>query len=416
MASTGSQRLRRAIRALKRRPEARAVARAARERGLSAWIVGGAVRDAALGLPVPEIDVAVDGDAEGLSRALAEQGLGTSVFLSRDRPGPRVFRVAGPRPLDIAEVEGGSMLADLARRDYTVNAIAVPLQEDEGEVLDPFGGLADLARGRLRPVHPDNLLSDPLRVLRAARLIATHGLRPDSGTLLAARRAAQGLSRVAPERIAAELSKLLAARSAHAAFSWAARAGILPAALRLPLSRQEAQRVARSLGVLEGRAIRGLAPERRRRLRLAYLASRLSSPPDARRWLRALRFSRREAEEVASLLSLARSAVRIGSRREAIAWLLEAGDLAADALILLSVAGSKGRRLSARLRRLARNPLRRVPVTGGDVVRWLSIPPGPRVGELLERLRLESALGAVRNRREARTWLSGQGRGLRDRL
>src|SRR5262249_49408853 len=133
---------------LRRRPEVRALARVAKSAGVDTWLVGGAVRDAALGLPVPEVDAALARDAEGIAAELQRAGLGTPVFLSRDRPGPRVFRVAGRRTLDLAEIEGGSIEADLRRRDFTANAIAVGL--DDGRILDPFGGLSDLSRGRLR--------------------------------------------------------------------------------------------------------------------------------------------------------------------------------------------------------------------------------------------------------------------------
>ncbi|HEY1252495.1 MAG TPA: hypothetical protein VGH97_15040 [Thermoanaerobaculia bacterium] len=408
---TRNANLRARIASLRRRPEVRALARLAKQAepgGVAVWLVGGAVRDAALGRPIPEVDAAVGGDAEALAKALEAAGFGTAVFLSRDRPGPRVFRVAGRRPIDIAEIEGGSIEADLRRRDFTANAIAVGL--DDGRILDPFGGLSDLARARLRPVDPRNLLDDPLRALRAARFLATHGLSPDAATLEAARRAAPGLARVAPERIAVELSRLLEAPEAAGGLAWAARAEVLPAALGLPISRPEAARAARALGRLDAAAFRRLPSSRRRRLRLARLAGALGlAPEETRRWLAGLRLSRREAEETARLQELASSALRVRSRRDGFAWLLAAGDLAPDALALASLrGGAEEVRRVTRLKRLARVPLRRVRVTGGDVIRWLSLEPGPPVGALLERLRLEAALGTVRNRREARNWLAGQ--------
>jgi tRNA nucleotidyltransferase/poly(A) polymerase len=393
----------------------RALVRLVLRDGNPAWIVGGAVRDALLGLAVPEIDVAVTRDAEGLAKELERTGFGKAVFVSRGRPGPRVFRVAGRHPLDIAELEGGSAAADLARRDFTVNAVAVSL--DTGEILDPFGGLPDLADRRLRCVHPRNLRDDPLRALRAARFLATHGLAPDRKTLTASRRAAPHLRRVAPERLTAELWKLLGAASAQPALSWAARAGILPAALGLRLSSSRAARAARSLGALDGRATRALPAERRRRLRLALLASKLSlSPGQTRKWLRERRAARREADEVARVLALAQSALTVSNRRDAWQWVLEAEDLAQDALRLLLL-GHPGRfRLAARLRRLARTAPARVAVTGHEVVRWLGIPPGPQIGALLSQLRLAAAMGTVCNRREARNWLSGQVRNAPHRL
>ena len=140
-----------AIARLRRRPELRALSRLTRQGGNQAWIVGGAVRDALLGQAVPEIDVAVTRDAEGIAKELERHGFGTAVFVSRGRPGPRVFRVAGEHPLDIAEIEGDSITTDLARRDFTVNAVAVAL--DTGQIEDPFGGLRDLAHRRLRCVR-----------------------------------------------------------------------------------------------------------------------------------------------------------------------------------------------------------------------------------------------------------------------
>ena len=395
---------------LRRRPEVRALARIAESSGVDCWLVGGAVRDAALGIPIPEVDAAVARDAEGIAAQLQRAGLGTAVFLSKDRPGPRVFRVAGRRPLDVAEIEGGTIEADLGRRDFTVNAIAVGVAD--GRMVDPFGGLSDLAGRRLRCVDPRNLLDDPLRALRAARFLATHGLSPDPATLSAARRAAPELARVARERIAVELTRLLEAPDAGPACAWAARAGLLPATLALELPPRLAARAAKSLRPLDGPAIRRLPGERRRRLRLARLAGALAlEPEETRRWLSGLRLSRREAEEVARLQSLARAAagVRSGNRRDAVAWLLEAGEAATDALLLARLSGAREtvRRIT-RLERMARTPLKRLEVSGGDVIRWASVPPGPRVGELLAQLRLQVALGDVRNRREARDWLAVQ--------
>jgi tRNA nucleotidyltransferase/poly(A) polymerase len=409
MADAGSRELERAIGALRRRPEVRTLARLARGRGNPAWIVGGAVRDAALGIRVPEVDVAVGRDAEGLALALEAAGVGKAVFLSRGRPGPRVFRVAGRRPLDVAEIEGGSIESDLARRDFTANAVAVDLQD--GRILDPYGGLRDLARGALRCVRETNLREDPLRALRAARFLATHGLSPDAATLSAARRASSLLRRVARERVAAEIAKLLEAPAAKPALAWAARARLLPAALGLSLSSAGVARAVRSLAPLDRPAIRRLPAERRLRLRLARLATRLAlSPVKMRRWLRDLRLPRRDARAILDLVTLARAANTVRSRRDAMAWRLAADELAPDALRLASLEGPSKARHAKRIGRLARGSLRRVEVSGGDVVRWLALAPGPQVGIWLDRLRLEAALGTVRNRREARHWLLDQAR------
>ncbi len=394
---------------LLRRAEVRALARVARRLGVETWIVGGAVRDASLGLPVPEIDAAIAGDAEAAARELEKEGAGRAVFLSKDRPGPRVYRVAGRRPIDIAEIEGGSIEADLGRRDFTVNAIAVPAGNSAAGVIDPFGGLADLAARRLRPVRPGNLRDDPLRALRAARFVATHGLVPDRATLVAARAAAPLLPGVAAERIGGELSRILGSPFAAPAMSWAARADLLPAALGLALPGRRAAAVARGLRALDDAGTRRLPEDRRRRLRLAFLALGLElSGGPARAWLARRRLPRREAEDAARLAELveAAAAIRGRDRRDAWRWVLEAGPLASDAAHLL--ARRRQPRLAARLSRLARLEPRRVRVGGDDVLRWLAIPAGPQVGRLLRELAVAAACGDVTNRREARHWLSGQ--------
>jgi tRNA nucleotidyltransferase/poly(A) polymerase len=397
----------RALAGLRRRAPLPALREAASRRGLDAWIVGGAIRDVSLGIPPLEIDVAVSGEAEALARDLENAGLGRAVFLSRDRPGPRVYRVAGRRPVDIAEIEGGSIGADLARRDFTVNAVAVPL--DGSAVLDPFGGLEDLARRRLRCVREENLREDPLRPLRAARFLATHGLTPDRATFQAARRAAHGLAGVAPERIASEMSRLLASPEAVPALSWAARADLLPGALGLALSPARAASLARSLAVLDDRATRRLPEHRRRQLRLAWLAHRLGfSEAETRRWLQQRRWARRETDAAARLTTLASTAGATRSRSDAWRWVVAAGSLGSDGAHLAARIGPAGRRRASRLSRLARAPRRRLAVTGADVMDWLSLPPGPAVGALLAELEVAAASGSVKNRREARHWLSGQ--------
>jgi tRNA nucleotidyltransferase/poly(A) polymerase len=396
-----------ALRSLKRRPEIAAVTRAAARRGVDAWIVGGALRDRLLGLTVEEVDVAVARDVEAIAADLERAGRGRAVFLSRGKPGPSVFRIAGPRPFDAAEIEGGTIAADLGRRDYTVNALALPLPS--GELLDPFGGLADAAARRLRCVRPENLAEDPLRILRAARFLATLGLLPDAGVLAASRAAAGLFPRAAPERVGAELAKLLEAPRAAPALAWTGKAGILPAVLGLPIAPRRALAAVRSLAALDDPSIRRLSPERRRLLRLAGLALRLGLPPDrARAWLGERRWRREEARDASQLVELVGRSRRTSTREKAWGWILDAGRLLPDALALLEKGAPEARRRARRLRSLARTRRRPIAVDGRDVVRWLGIPEGPRVGQLLRALRVAAAMGAVSGRLSARNWLIGQ--------
>jgi tRNA nucleotidyltransferase/poly(A) polymerase len=407
MRSDQRKRAIRVLRSLRRRPEIVAVERAAARRGVGAWIVGGALRDCLLNRRAAEVDVAVERNVEAIAADLESEGAGRAVFLSRGRPGPRVYRIAGRRPFDAAEIEGGTIDADLRRRDFTVNAMALPLPS--GELIDPYGGLDDAAAHRLRCVRPENLSEDPLRILRAARLFATLGLRPDRGVLAASRAAAPLFGRAAPERIGAELSKLLEASRAAPALLWAARAGILPDALGVPLSAGRALAVARSLAAFDHASVRRLAPARRRLLRLAALARRLGLPAErTRAWLASRRWSRDESRAAAGLVELAERSHRTGSPEKAWGWIFDAGALLPDALALLDRLGPAARRRSRRLRALARSRRHPIAVTGRDVVGWIGIPEGPRVGELLRAVRVAAAIGTVCSRPEARNWLVGQ--------
>jgi putative nucleotidyltransferase with HDIG domain len=178
-------------------------------RGRRAWLVGGAVRDAILDRPTADLDVAVDGDVGAAARALARAARGPVFELSDDFGSWRVMAPDRVWQVDLSPLRGGSLEADLALRDFTVNAIAEPL--GGGPLVDPHDGAGDLARRRLRMVAPRAFADDPLRVLRLARFACELGLDPDGPTLAAARAEAMGAAGVAQERVFAELMRVVAA-------------------------------------------------------------------------------------------------------------------------------------------------------------------------------------------------------------
>jgi len=366
------------------------------------------LRDLALVRPVAEVDVAVEGDAGAIAREMEAAGRGRAVLLSGERK-PRVFRVAGRgRTIDVAEIEGGSIEADLARRDFTANAMAVEMRNRS--LLDPYGGIGDLSRRRLRMVSERNLRDDPLRPLRAARLFASHGLRPDRETSRASRLAAPALERVAAERVQAELARLLEAPRPAPALSWSASVGLRAPAFNHPIGDSRWVRISRAAAALDSRDVQRLAPGRRRQLRLGYLLGRAGlSPREAASRLRRRRFGSDDAFAVSRLLELAMAASRAARGGDAMwRWMLDAGDLAEDALRLLGFLSPRSRTAAARLRaRVARR--RPLPdVRGADVLDWLDIAPGPQVGRLLDSVRVEALAGRVRTRRDARKWLRAQ--------
>jgi putative nucleotidyltransferase with HDIG domain len=175
--------------------------------GGGAWIVGGAVRDAALGKEVADLDLAVAGDPGAAARAVAAE-LGQHAFeLSAEFGTWRVVDKDHAWQVDATVLRGEAIDADLGERDFTVGAVAVPLAG--GEPIDPFDGLGDLDRGVLRAVGERSFREDPLRLLRAARLAAELGLEIDPGTISLARAAAASAADPAGERQLAELRQLL---------------------------------------------------------------------------------------------------------------------------------------------------------------------------------------------------------------
>jgi poly(A) polymerase len=180
--------------------------------GERAWLVGGALRDRLLGRPTPDLDVIVDGDVRGAARRLG-RGLGGASFELSDQFGAwRIVARDRGWQVDLTPLQGGSLEADLGARDLTVNAMAEPLSG--GELVDPFDGARDLAERRLRMVSPAAFAADPLRTIRVARLATELRFEVEPATADAVRAHAAGLRDVAPERVFAELRRIVAADDA----------------------------------------------------------------------------------------------------------------------------------------------------------------------------------------------------------
>jgi hypothetical protein len=172
--------------------------------GEEAWIVGGAVRDALLGKPVLDLDVACREPREAAVRFARRFG-GSAFPLSERHGAWRVVSTGPEETVDFTPLPQG-IEPDLASRDFTFNAIAVPV--GGGDVLDPFGGRSDLEAGVVRAVSDTVFADDPLRLLRAVRLEDELGFRMDERTESLARACASLVSRPAGERILGELRRL----------------------------------------------------------------------------------------------------------------------------------------------------------------------------------------------------------------
>lgn len=202
---------------------------AARGRALvgdEGWIVGGAVRDHLLGRPVDDWDIVVAGDPGAAARAHARAGGGAPFPLSERHGAWRV--VDEGRMVDFTALHG-SLPEDLARRDFTANAIAVSLAD--GTVTDPLGGLDDIAERVLRVVGDDVFRDDPLRLLRLPRLAAELEFAVEQTTADIARRDADLVVSSAGERQLAELQRILGVRDPVDALSLCDELGVLAAVL-----------------------------------------------------------------------------------------------------------------------------------------------------------------------------------------
>ncbi len=321
--------------------------------GQEAWVVGGAVRDELLRRPLVDLDIACR-EPGVAARAYARLSGGACFPLSERHGAWRVALEDG-RTVDFTPLPA-AIADDLRTRDFTVNAIAVPVAG--GEPVDPFGGLADLRERILRAVRPEVFELDPLRLLRAVRLEDELGFRIEPGTERLVREQAALVTRPAAERVLGELLRL----SVHG-WSRLAELGLL----------------GRLGGTLE-RADRAAAIDAPEFRLVAYLGDSVRLLPisnELRRY--AIRLLRSTPPQDDSPRFVHRF------RREAEPWAIEA--LAFHGRSDLAPAVEEAR---------AADPA--APLVRGDE---LGLAAGPEIGRLLSRIAEERAAGTIATREEA---------------
>jgi putative nucleotidyltransferase with HDIG domain len=175
------------------------------------FIVGGAVRDMLLSRPLHDLDFVMPVNPTTLARSVARKLQAGFFVLDDDRHTARVVYQSaevGLFPLDFVRFTGDSLEDDLAKRDFTINAMAIPIRDME-RIIDPYNGREDLAAGRLRACGPDVLMDDPVRVLRGIRQSLQFELSIEIQTADWMKNAAAGLPRTSFERQRDELFKIL---------------------------------------------------------------------------------------------------------------------------------------------------------------------------------------------------------------
>lgn len=181
-----------------------------REKGIPAYLVGGYLRDRLLGRESHDLDVAIAQEAIPLAKELAGILGGAFFALDPERDVGRIVLTAENSKylIDIARLRG-KVEDDLARRDFTIDALAQTLIQPESPLIDPYGGQKDLGERLVRTISPQALTEDPLRLLRAVRLAAILGFKIEAGTREGMVAAAPLIATVAVERVRDELAHLL---------------------------------------------------------------------------------------------------------------------------------------------------------------------------------------------------------------
>ena len=399
-----------------------ATAAVVRAQGAEGWLVGGSVRDRELGRFSPDLDVVVTGDAYAVARGLS-RALDLPWFALSQEHG--AYRVVGETVhVDIAAARGAGILADLGERDFTINAMALPLEG--GELIDPFGGLTDLRERRLRAVSDRIFHDDPLRLMRVARF--AHVLSLDMAPALSAavRRQAGDVGLAAAERVVTEMILTLdAGRSGDAARLWDDLGLLQAVAPENSLGAAESRtrlldRLEQSLSDPAG-AFPGAAESLARRLshavdgaigrstavRLAGLF-RATDPAAAARLARRLKLSH-------SVMTLVETASRMarweelpavspgrGPGREAVEFLWAAAPWEAEVILLAAAGGVAGAdALMSLWARRDSGGAPRLPFDGDGLMGELGLEPGPRLGAALRAARLAWEAGEATTTEQA---------------
>jgi tRNA nucleotidyltransferase (CCA-adding enzyme) len=381
------------------------------------YLVGGAVRDILLGETGVDIDIAVEGDGIAFAEELAtrvgghvrpHEKFGTAVVVAADAEGERLrVDVASTRtesyeyPTALPKVQHAGIRSDLARRDFTINAMAVSLKpETYGNLLDYFGGLGDLRAGRIVVLHNLSFIEDPTRILRAIRYESRYDLRMDERTLELARACCDMdlVGDLSSARLRDELVALLDEEKVDFALRRVDELGLSPSVHARLRSDGSTRRLVRRADA--ERAARGLEREAPRwRLRLVWMLRDLE-PEEIARWAERLRIRRADADVLERALVVGQRLVdRIGrGPSEAELYDLAAGE-PVEALLAAMVLDASGI-AAARLGRFL-DETRHVTleIGGGDLLE-MGYTASPQLGDTLRSILYLKLNGVVRTRED----------------
>ncbi len=389
-------------------------------------LVGGALRDLILGRESADFDFATPFDPTPLAQSFARRSAGHWFFLDEPRRQSRVVMGGGEgtTTFDFAPYRAADLEGDLRLRDFTANALALPLHR-EGDLFDPLGGLGDLSSRRLRACSPGVFEDDPLRVLKGVRHGICLGFDIEEETAALMRASAPRLETVAPERIRSELGAIFGAKPVAASLRLMASLGVTDA-LFSPLAEREFQsgkalavRCEELMEMLEDEPSEALIlseeteanVSRAALLKLAAFG-RGSSPDAMPAWAQSFKLSRRSGAIVRALAGLDpgmwTDLAAVPPGRPRALRIAALGRHPVEALIFLGALGDGEKSNASVVRSALRDFLQhsengRVPdlLDGDEAGQILSLPPGPQLGRALAELRKEEIAGRVGTTEEA---------------
>ena len=381
------------------------------------YLVGGAVRDLLLGEPGFDVDIAVEGDGIALAGDLAarlkghvrpHEKFGTAVVVAHDAAGGRQrVDVASTRsesyayPAALPKVEHAGIRSDLARRDFTINAMAVSLKpETYGDLLDYYGGMTDLAARRIVVLHNLSFIEDPTRVLRAIRYENRYGLRMDEHTFNLARAccAMDLVGDLSSARLRDELIALLEEERVDFSLRRTEELGLTPSIHgRLRAGATTRDLVHRGDRARAAHHLEGEMP--RWRLRLVWMLRDLE-PEEIAMWAERMRIRRHDAEVLERALVVGRRLVDRVARGPSEADLYEFARGEPLEAVLAAVALDETGIAAERLGRFL-DVTRHVKLAiGGEDLLALGFDASPEMGEVLRSVLHLRLNGVVRSRDE----------------
>ncbi len=381
------------------------------------WMVGGCLRDLLLDKQPEDVDLAFDSDPTSFARRWSRKTGGRWFWLDRERKQSRVLLADG-RSVDFAPLRAADIRQDLALRDFTINALAWPLNGPDFSLIDPLGGVGDLENHLLRQCGETAFEDDPLRMLKGVRHAVQLSLSLSEETFRNICHSSRLIKGVAAERSRDELIKILAGSDIASGIQLLLRTGLLEALFNVSLSSEETESVvhdmlafARYLEHLEVHVAFIWSD-----LILAYLIEKCRPRNLPTLLDSGLRLSRYQQRMIPQLITfkepLPHLTEGLSRRRQAlifeslqpfaleklVRWNFRRDDVTGDQITALHEAFEHEQVFG------------RVPdlISGREMIRILGDPLGKRLGFLLAAIKRAEITGEIESREDALHWLEEQ--------